>query len=162
MINPSRMRILAVGKVRKGWLAEGVSLYRKRLPGLELVELRDGGSEQGGYGVSKAIANVNHEIAPALTGRDAMDQRAMDDLLIALDGTPNKSRLGGNALIATSMAVLNAAANARRVPLWRHLAGEANITLPLPEIQIFGWRPRRTSYRHTRSVGDACRRAQHG
>ncbi len=121
-----------------GTLGRGIAPAGASTGTHEAVELRDGGSEQGGYGVSKAIANVNHEIAPALTGRDAMDQRAMDDLLIALDGTPNKSRLGGNALIATSMAVLNAAANARGVPLWRHLAGEANVTLPLPEIQIFG------------------------
>ncbi len=121
-----------------GTLGRGIAPAGASTGTHEAVELRDGGSEQGGYGVSKAITNVNHEIAPALTGRDAMDQRAMDDLLIALDGTPNKSRLGGNALIATSMAVLNAAANARGVPLWRHLAGEANVTLPLPEIQIFG------------------------
>lgn len=121
-----------------GTLGRGIAPAGASTGTHEAVELRDGGSDQGGYGVSKAIANVNHEIAPVLTGRDAMDQRAMDDVMIALDGTPNKSRLGGNALIATSMAVLNAAANARGVPLWRHLAGEANVTLPLPEIQIFG------------------------
>ncbi len=121
-----------------GTLGRGIAPAGASTGTHESVELRDGGSEQGGWGVSRAIANVNHEIAPALSGRDAMDQRALDELLIALDGTANKSRLGGNALIATSMAVLQAAANARRLPLWRHLAGEASVTLPLPEIQIFG------------------------
>ncbi len=104
----------------------------------EAVELRDGGSAFGGFGVSKALDNIQREIAPALVGLDAMDQQAIDRLLIALDGTANKSRLGGNALIATSMAVLHAAAAARGLPLWRHLAGGQPVLLPLPEIQIFG------------------------
>ena len=121
-----------------GTLGRGIAPAGASTGTHEAVELRDGGSEQGGYGVAKATANVNREIAPALEGRDVMDQRAIDALLIALDGTPNKSRLGGNALIATSMAVLQAAANARSLPLWRHLAGEAKVQLPLPEIQIFG------------------------
>ncbi len=121
-----------------GTLGRGVAPAGASTGTHEAVELRDGGSEQGGYGVAKAVANVNREIAAALTGKDAMDQRAIDDALIALDGTPNKSRLGGNALIATSMAVLQAAANARRLPLWKHLAGDAQVMLPLPEIQIFG------------------------
>lgn len=121
-----------------GTLGRGIAPAGASTGTHEAVELRDGGSEQGGYGVSKAIDHVNREIAPALAGKDAMDQRAIDEVLIALDGTPNKSRLGGNALIATSMAVLQAAANARRLPLWKHLAGETTVTLPLPEIQIFG------------------------
>ena len=121
-----------------GTLGRGIAPAGASTGTHEAVELRDGGSEQGGYGVSRAIASVNREIGPALTGKDAMDQRSIDDTLIALDGTQNKSRLGGNALIATSMAVLQAAANARRLPLWRHLAGDAKVTLPLPEIQIFG------------------------
>jgi enolase len=121
-----------------GTLGRGIAPAGASTGTHEAVELRDGGSEQGGYGVSKAVAHINREIASALIGKDVMDQRAIDDALIALDGTPNKSRLGGNALIATSMAVLQAAANARRLPLWKHLAGEATVTLPLPEIQIFG------------------------
>ena len=121
-----------------GTLGRGIAPAGASTGTHEAVELRDGGNEQGGYGVSRAIDKVNREIAPVLTGKDAMDQRAIDDALIALDGTPNKSRLGGNALIATSMAVLQAAANARRQPLWKHLAADAKITLPLPEIQIFG------------------------
>ena len=121
-----------------GTLGRGIAPAGASTGTHEAVELRDGGSEQGGYGVARAIANVNREIAPALTGKEVMDQRGVDELLIALDGTTNKSRLGGNALIASSMAVLNAAANARKLPLWRHLAGDAKVQLPLPEIQIFG------------------------
>ena len=121
-----------------GTLGRGIAPAGASTGTHEAVELRDGGSEQGGYGVARAIANVNREIAPALAGKEGMDQRGVDELLIALDGTTNKSRLGGNALIASSMAVLNAAANARKLPLWRHLAGDAKVQLPLPEIQIFG------------------------
>ena len=104
----------------------------------EAVELRDGGSAQAGYGVSRAVANVKNEIAPVLVGQDAVHQETIDGVLVELDGTPNKSRLGGNALIATSMAVLQAAANAHHTPLWRYLAGEQVVQMPLPEIQIFG------------------------
>jgi enolase len=104
----------------------------------EAVELRDGGVAQAGYGVSRAVANVKNEIAPVLVGQDAVHQEIIDGVLVELDGTPNKSRLGGNALIATSMAVLQAAANAHHIPLWRYLAGDQAVQMPLPEIQIFG------------------------
>ncbi|HKH34417.1 MAG TPA: phosphopyruvate hydratase [Beijerinckiaceae bacterium] len=104
----------------------------------EAVDLRDGGVAFGGLDVRRAVANVNEIIAPALAGRDALDQEAIDRLLVELDGTPNKARLGGNALIASSMAVLHAAAVSRRLPLWRHLAGDTKISIPVPEIQIFG------------------------
>ena len=104
----------------------------------EAVELRDGGSPQAGYGVSRAVANVKNEIAPVLVGQDAVQQETIDGVLVELDGTPNKSRLGGNALIATSMAVLQAAAHAHHTPLWRYLAGDQAVQMPLPEIQIFG------------------------
>jgi enolase len=104
----------------------------------EAVDLRDGGTRLGGLDVARAVAAVNGDIAGALHGCDASDQQAVDRTLIAADDSPDKSRLGGNALIATSMAVLHAAASARRVPAWRHLAGEAPVTIPLPEIQIFG------------------------
>ena len=103
----------------------------------EALDRRDGGAGQGGYDVAGAIAAVNDEIAPALAGLDAADQAAVDGRLIALDGTPDKTRLGGNACIATSLAVAQAAAAAAGQPLWRHLRPEAT-TLPLPEIQIFG------------------------
>ncbi len=104
----------------------------------EAIERRDGGSRLGGLDVSQALAGIREEIAPLLLGRAADDQADIDAALIALDGTPNKSRLGGNALVAASLAVLHAAAAARRLPLWRHLAGTDEVTLPLPEIQIFG------------------------
>ncbi|MGH8682426.1 MAG: phosphopyruvate hydratase, partial [Burkholderiales bacterium] len=99
---------------------------------------RDGGARLGGRDVAGAVAYVNGPIAQALAGMAARDQAAIDAALIALDGTAGKSRLGGNALIATSLAVLHAAAAAEGVPLYRHLAGAGPIRLPLPEIQIFG------------------------
>ena len=104
----------------------------------EAVDLRDGGTALGGLDVTRAIASVNDVIAPALVGADAGDQAGVDKTLVALDGTPNKSRLGGNATIATSMAVAHAAAAAAGVPLWRYLNGAGPPALPLPEIQIFG------------------------
>jgi enolase len=104
----------------------------------EAVDLRDGGAPLGGFDVRSAVANVDGPIARALAGLDARDQAAVDAALIALDGTPNKARLGGNATIATSLAVLHAAAAAGGVPLWRYLAAGAPVSLPLPEIQVFG------------------------
>jgi enolase len=104
----------------------------------EAIDLRDGGGTLGGLDVARAVANVNGEIAQALAGSDATDQAAIDRALIALDGTPNKSRLGGNATVAVSMAVLHAAAAAAGEPLYRYLSGGAAVRLPLPEIQIFG------------------------
>jgi enolase 1/2/3 len=104
----------------------------------EAVDLRDGGAAFGGHDVTRAVAAVNGEIATVLAGRDATDQASLDRALIALDGTPNKARLGGNALIATSLAVAHAAAAASGLPLWRYLGGGDDAALPLPEIQIFG------------------------
>jgi enolase len=105
----------------------------------EAVDLRDGGAAFGGLDVMKAVRAVETEIASALLGHDADDQEAVDRRLVALDGTPNKARLGGNAIIATSMAVAHAAAAAKGMPLWQHLGGgRAPGHLPLPEIQIFG------------------------
>lgn len=104
----------------------------------EAVDVRDGGSAAGGMGVGKALANINGEIARLLIGRNAERQAEIDDALIALDATPNKSRLGGNAMVATSMAVLHATGGAHRMPLWKYLAQGVDVALPLPEIQIFG------------------------
>jgi len=104
----------------------------------EAVDRRDGGDAFGGYDVTKAITAVNDEISDALIGLDAEDQENADAVLIGLDGTPDKNRLGGNAMIAASMAVAHAAAAAAETPLWRYLGGLAAHTLPLPEIQIFG------------------------
>jgi enolase len=104
----------------------------------EAVDLRDGGAHLGGFDVTRAVGNVSGEIADALTGFDAHDQAVVDATLIALDGTPDKARLGGNALVAVSLAVAQAAAASEGLALWRYLAGEGPVSLPLPEIQIFG------------------------
>jgi enolase len=104
----------------------------------EAIDLRDGGGRLGGFDVRLAVANVNGEIAAALKGRDAADQAGCDLALIDLDGTPNKSRLGGNATVAASLAVLHAAAAAAGQPLWRHVAAGRPVRMPLPEIQILG------------------------
>ncbi|TCG07887.1 phosphopyruvate hydratase [Paraburkholderia steynii] len=104
----------------------------------EAIDLRDGGREQAGFGVQGALRAISEVIAPALIGMDARDQDAVDMELIALDGTPNKARLGGNATIATSMAVIQSAAAAEKMPLWQYLAGDRPVRLPLPEVQIFG------------------------
>lgn len=105
----------------------------------EAVDLRDGGAAFAGLDVMKAVSGIAREIAPRLRGLDADDQEYVDRCLIDLDGTPDKRRLGGNALIATSMAVAHAAAAAKGIPLWSHLAGgDEPGPLPLPEIQIFG------------------------
>ena len=103
----------------------------------EAVDLRDGGTAFGGYDVTRAVANVGGEIALVLAGMDAADQTAVDAELVALDGTPTKRRLGGNATIAVSMAVAHAAAAQRGMPLWRHLGGDRP-RVALPEIQIIG------------------------
>jgi enolase len=103
----------------------------------EALELRDRDPKHfRGKSVFKAIANVQDVIAPALRGRDVLDQNGLDEAMIALDGTPNKSRLGANAILSVSMAAANAAAAARGQPLFMSLGGGA--LLPLPEIQILG------------------------
>ena len=104
----------------------------------EALELRDGGAAFGGLDVQLALAHVNGEIARAVRGMAADDQAALDAALVALDGTPNKSRLGANALLAVSMAAAHAAAAARGAPLYETLGGAAATLLPLPQIQIFG------------------------
>ena len=104
----------------------------------EAVDLRDGGEALGGRDVQRALGNIRGEIADALRETDAGDQAAVDALLCRLDGTDDKGRLGANATVAVSMATAHAAAAAAGVPLWRHLAGDGEVVLPLPEIQIFG------------------------
>ena len=102
----------------------------------EATELRDGGARYGGKGVRQAVANVNGEINRALAGRDAADQPAIDQRLIELDGTPNKSRLGANAILGVSMAAARAAADAAGVPLYRHLGGDEAAVLPVPCLNV--------------------------
>jgi enolase len=104
----------------------------------EAIDLRDGGAGLGGFDVRRAVHHVSADIAEALRGLDALDQADIDRVLIELDGTTQKSRLGGNATIAVSMAVLHAAAMAQGVPLQAHLAQGRPISIPLPEIQILG------------------------
>jgi len=103
----------------------------------EAVELRDGDAKRYlGKGVLTAVRNVNEVIAAELEGMDVLDQREIDHKLIELDGTPNKSRLGANALLAVSMAASRAAANFRKLPLYRYIGGEAANTLPVPMMNI--------------------------
>jgi len=102
----------------------------------EAVELRDGGSRFSGRGVLKAVANVNKDIASSIVGMSVTDQAAIDHKLIQLDGTADKSHLGANAILGTSLAVVHAAANYLRVPLYRYLGGVAIYTLPVPMFNI--------------------------
>ncbi len=102
----------------------------------EATELRDGGSDYLGKGVLRAVENVNGEIATAVRGQDASGQAALDRILIALDGTPNKSRLGANAMLAVSLATAHAAAAEQRQPLWRYLGGETAHIMPVPMMNV--------------------------
>src|SRR5918992_4270762 len=102
----------------------------------EATELRDGGDAWLGKGVMKAVANVNGEIASAIAGRDVLDQAGLDRALIELDGTPNKSRLGANAILGVSLAAARAAPAEENQPLWRYLGGEAAHVLPVPMMNV--------------------------
>jgi len=103
----------------------------------EAVELRDGdASRYGGKGVQRAVRNVVEEIAPRLKGLDARDQRRVDAVLVELDGTPNKGRLGANATLGVSLAAARAAAGALGAPLYRHLGGDKARTLPVPMMNV--------------------------
>ncbi len=106
----------------------------------EAIDLRDGGPALRGKGVEKALASVNGPLASALIGCDAGDQSAADHVILGLDPSPLKDRLGGNATVATSLAIMHAAAADAGDPLWRYVATKYGCTpsLPLPEIQIFG------------------------
>jgi enolase len=102
----------------------------------EAVELRDGGDAWNGKGVSQAVANVNGEIAEAVAGLDADDQQGLDRAMIELDGTPNKARLGANAILGVSLAAAKAAAAEEGMTLWRYLGGEAAHVLPVPMMNV--------------------------
>jgi enolase len=104
----------------------------------EALDKRDGGTAFGGWDVTQAVAAVNGEIAEEILGRDARDQAGVDRAMIKLDGTEAKTRLGGNAILAVSMANAHAVAAEAGKPLYRHLGGENADLLPLPQIQIFG------------------------
>lgn len=126
---------LAGGAVGRAIAPSGASTGRR-----EALDRRDGGARLGGLGVNAAIAAVNGPIAGKLRGMEAGDQAAIDAALIALDGTPQKTALGGNAIVAVSLAAAWAAAAGQGVPLWRHLSDLSGATprVPLPMIQIFG------------------------
>jgi enolase len=102
----------------------------------EAVELRDGGDRYGGKGVLKAIAGINNEITPKLIGLDAADQKAIDKLMIDLDGTENKSKLGANAILGVSLAVAKAAAISTNTPLFKYVGGAKANLLPVPMMNI--------------------------
>jgi enolase len=102
----------------------------------EAVELRDGGDAWAGKGVTKAVGNVNGELAEAVHGLDPADQEALDRTMIELDGTPNKARLGANAILGVSLAAAKAAAAEAGSPLWRYLGGEAAHVLPVPMMNV--------------------------
>lgn len=125
--------VLASGRRGRAIAPAGASRGRR-----EAVERRDGGTRLGGLDVAGAVAGINGDIARALAGMPIADQSALDARLLALDGTADKSRLGGNALVAVSLACAHAAAAAVNLPLWAHLAAGRAVRLPVPEIQIFG------------------------
>jgi len=102
----------------------------------EAVELRDGGRRFAGKGVMNAVGHVNGEIAAALSGLDALDQRAIDNALVTLDGTPNKARLGANAILGTSLAAARAAADELDLPVWRYVGGPNAHVLPVPMMNV--------------------------
>jgi enolase len=102
----------------------------------EAVELRDGGKRFLGKGVTRAVAHVNEKIAPRLRGKDARDQTAIDQIMLDLDGSPNKRKLGANAVLGASLAVAHAQANAQGLSLYRYLGGSTARTLPVPMLNV--------------------------
>jgi enolase len=102
----------------------------------EAVELRDGGDRYGGKGVQKAVGYINDEISDILEGMDALDQRGIDQLMLDLDGTDNKSKLGANAILGTSLAVAKAAAEELEIPLYRYVGGPNAHVLPVPMMNV--------------------------
>jgi enolase len=122
---------LESGALGRGAVPSGASTGR-----FEAVELRDGGSEYGGKGVRRAVLHVEEEIAAAVRGMDAADQRALDERLIELDGTPNKERLGANAVLGVSIAAAKAAAADAGMPLYEWLGAGRGRTLPVPMMNV--------------------------
>jgi enolase len=102
----------------------------------EAVELRDGGKRYLGKGVARAVSHVNDKIAPRLRGKEARDQAAIDQIMIDMDGSPNKGKLGANAILGVSLAVAHAQAKAQRLPFYRYLGGAAAKTLPVPMLNV--------------------------
>ncbi|SDR61670.1 phosphopyruvate hydratase [Paraburkholderia tuberum] len=126
-----------IGTSSGAW-ARGIAPAGASRGSAEAIDLRDGGGRFGGMDIQQALRGIREEITPRLLGFDVSDQEGIDAALIELDGSPNKARLGGNATIATSLAALQAAAASHQMPLWRYLAGDTSVCLPIPQIQIFG------------------------
>jgi enolase len=122
---------LASGATGRAMVPSGASTGQ-----FEAVELRDGGTRFGGKGVLTAVGHVEDTIAGALEGMEALDQRGIDQLLIDLDGSPNKANLGANALLGTSLAVAHAAAEETGLPLWRYVGGANAHVLPVPMMNV--------------------------
>ena len=127
--------ILSDGSLGRGMVPSGASTGTH-----EALELRDGGKAFGGKGVKKAVSNVNQVIAPEIIGRDSSCQQEIDNLMIELDGTSNKSKLGANAILSVSMAVADASAQSRGLPLYRYLGGIQSRVLPVPFMNILKMR----------------------
>jgi enolase len=123
--------VLASGAAGRAAVPSGASTGE-----FEAVELRDGGEAWGGKGVDRAVANVNGELADAVRGLDPADQEALDRAMIDLDGSPNKGRLGANAILGVSLAAARAAAAEVGQPLWRYLGGDAAHILPVPMMNV--------------------------
>jgi enolase len=123
------------------WLSNGV-VGRTTVPSgastgeHEAVELRDGGKRFLGKGVARAVENVNRKLAPRLRGKEARDQASIDRLMIEMDGTADKGKIGANAILGVSLATAHAQARAQKVPLYRYLGGAAGKTLPVPMLNV--------------------------
>ena len=135
--NPTvEVEVLAEGNGMEPFLSCAAVPSGASTGAFEAVELRDGGERYNGLGVQKAVDNVNKMIAPELIGMNALDQPEIDSMLMQLDGTPNKSRLGANATLGVSMAVAKAAAKAVGLPLYQYLGGFNAKVLPVPMMNI--------------------------
>jgi len=133
-----RPTVEAEVRLASGVTARGIAPAGASRGSREAIDLRDGGTRFGGYDVAQAVANVRGPIARAIFGMDALEQVDIDGKLAELDGTENFSKLGGNATVAVSLAVAQAGALAFDMPLWQYLAGDEPVSLPMPEVQIFG------------------------
>ena len=136
--NPTVEAVVVIKNEMNGDLTEGTAMVPSGAStgAFEAVELRDGQAQFMGKGVTKAVENIKKEIEPALVGMDASSQYKIDCLLRELDGTKDKSRLGANAILAVSLAVAKAAANALQIPLYRYLGGVQAKTMPVPMMNI--------------------------
>ncbi len=125
-------------RLSSGVMGRGIAPAGASRGSREAVDLRDGGPLLGGFDVQKALGHVRDRIRPAILGMPVNDLLAIDQRVMALDASATRAEIGGNALIATSFAVLDAAARDVRLPVWQYLAQGRSVRLPLPEIQIFG------------------------